>query len=246
MRYNKDVRQSCLPIILAAAFLGILLPGGLYANSLPLAPQAKIVFLTFDADMTRYMMEEQKAGLVKQWYDPALIQYLDKESVPATFFVTGMFADMYPDLVRSLASNPNFSIQNHTYNHLAFKPECFGLPFVSSDEKKRLQISRTQNILKSLIGRSPKYFRYPGLCHNAHDDALVSAIGLSLAQGEFSSGDAYMKNPETIMNNVLRNLSQGKQVAVFHLGNIKTPETLAAIKLLILKLKELGYSLGHL
>ncbi len=242
------MRQSrlWLSIILTAVFFGTLLPDGLHANSLPQSPQSKAVFLTFDADMTRHMMLEQKAGLIKQWYDPALIEYLQKNHIPATFFVTGMFADMYPDLVRSLGANPNFSIQNHTYSHPAFEPKCFNLPFVSSNNQKRLQITRTQNILKSLMGRLPEYFRYPGLCHNANDDTLVASIGLSMANGEFSSGDAYMKNPEAIMNNILRNLNQGIQVAVFHLGNIKTPETLDAIKLLLPKLKELDYSLGHL
>ena len=232
--------------VLIIVFISALLPEGLYANSLPQVSQKKVVFLTFDADMTRHMMLEQKAGIVKQWYDPALIQYLKDNSIPATFFVTGMFANMYSDLVRSLGTNPNFSIQNHTYSHLAFEPKCFNLIFAGSDNQKRLQISRTQNILKSLIGHLPEYFRYPGLCHTTSSDALVTSMGLALAQGEFSSGDAYMKNPETIMNNVLRNLNQGKRVVVFHLGNIKTPETLAALKLLIPKLKELGYSLEHL
>ncbi len=246
MLYNKYMRQLWLPIIVAIAFAGVLWRGGLYANPMLRVNQAKVVFLTFDADMSRYMRDEQKAGLVKQWYDPALIQYLEKESIPATFFVTGMFADIYPELIRSLAANPNFSIQNHTYSHSAFEPKCFNLPFIGSDYSKKFEIKRTQSILQSLTGRLPNYFRYPGLCHNAHDDAVVAETGLVLVKGEFSSGDAYMKKPEAIADNVLRNFKSGNPVAVFHLGNKKTPQTLAALKLLIPKLKETGYSLSHL
>lgn len=206
---------------------------------------SKTIFLTFDADMTYHMQRQQKTGLIKKWYDPALIEYLEKNNIPATFFVTGMFAEMYPDLIKRIAANSNFSIQNHTYDHRSFEPNCFHLPFVRTVQQKKTEIRRTQNILKSLIGHTPVYFRYPGLCHNAHDDALVASEGLSLVQGEIISGDAYMKKPEAIVNNALRGLDPGSAI-IFHLGTVKTPETLNAVKLLVPQLKKLGYTLGHL
>lgn len=203
------------------------------------------VFLTFDADMTYHMRYQQEKGVVKQWYDPALIEYLKKNKIPATFFITGMFAEMYPKVVKGLSANSNFSIQNHTYDHRSFEPNCFGLPIVKTDGQKRVEIQKTQNILKALTGRVATYFRYPGLCHNVDDDAIVSGEGLLLAKGEISSGDAYMKNPEAIVNNVLSRLKRG-HVIVFHMGDIKTPATTDAIKLLVPKLKDLGYTLGRL
>ena len=219
-----------------------LIPGVIF---LPKNSTSKVIFLTFDADMTYRMRQEQEIGIVKQWYDQELMDYLVKNSIPATFFVTGMFADMYPDLVRSLASNPNFSIQNHTYDHKAFEPNCFNLPVVSSDNAKRLEIKRTQNIIKSLTGRPPTYFRYPGLCHNAHDDDLVAAEGLSIVHGQISSGDAYLQDPKAIVRNIMDNLKHG-QVIIFHLGTVKTPGTLAALKLLVPKLKDSDYKLDRL
>jgi len=207
---------------------------------------SKIIYLTFDADMTHLMKQEQERGLVERWYDPTLIEYLEKNNIPATFFVTGMFAEMYPDLVKRIANNPNFSVQNHTYDHKAFEPHCFHLPFITSDKQKKAEILKTQNILKSLTGYAPAYFRYPGLCHNTHDDALVAALKLSLVHGEISSGDAYLKKPELIVNNILNNISYNHYVIVFHMGTIKSPATTEAVKLLIPRLKKLGYTLGHL
>ncbi|GEM_PF-1862602 len=205
----------------------------------------KTVFLTFDADMTPYMKKEQKSGLVKQWYDPTLIDYLEKNNIQATFFVTGMFAEMYPDLIKHLAANPNFSIQNHTYDHSAFEPHCFHLSFIVSDQEKQTEIKKTQSILKSITGKTPTYFRYPGLCHNAHDDTLVAADGLLLVHGEFNSGDAYMRKPELIVRNIFNNLKRGN-VIIFHLGTKKSPATTDAVKLLIPKLKKSGYIFSHL
>lgn len=211
----------------------------------PLKISGKTIFLTFDADMTPYMQKEQKLGLVKQWYDPALIEYLEKNNITATFFVTGMFAEMYPDLIKRLATNPNFSIQNHTYDHQAFEPHCFHLPFLTSDQQKITEIQRTQNILKSLTSYAPRYFRYPGLCHNAHDDILVKDEGLSLISGEYNSGDAYMTKPKSIVRNIFNNLKLGNTI-IFHLGTKKSPATTDAVRLLIPELKNLGVFLNHL
>lgn len=230
-----DIKITII-IILCAMFWA----GNVFANA-----SSATIFLTFDADMTHSMQSEQKSGLVKRWYDPALIEYLEKNNVPATFFVTGMFSEMYPDLVKRIAANQNFSIQNHTYDHRAFEPHCFHLPLALSDHQKKTEIQKTQNILTAFIGHAPAYFRYPGLCHNAHDDALVASEGLSLVPGEISSGDAYMKKPEAIANNILHNLNRGHAV-IFHLGTIKSPETTDAVKLVIPKLKKLGYTFSHL
>lgn len=233
-----------LTIIAILIFCALFLAGNAFAGPLPKLSD-KTVFLTFDADMTPYMQAEQKSGAVKKWYDPSLIEYLEKNNIPATFFVTGMFAEMYPDLVKSLAANPNFSIQNHTYDHRAFEPNCFHLPLVKTDRQKIEEIRRTQNILKSLTGDAPTYFRYPGLCHNAHDDALVVSAGLLLARGEVSSGDAYMKKPEAISANTLKELNHGR-VIVFHMGTVNTPATADAVKLLVPQLKQSGYTLERI
>ncbi len=200
----------------------------------------KNIFLTFDADMTPYMKKEQETGKVKQWYDPELISYLEKNNIPSTFFLTGMFTEMYPDLVKKLAANSNFSIQNHSYSHLAFDEDCYGLAADNSDKERREEIEKAQSAIKLVSGKAPTYFRYPGLCHNAHDDAIVAEEGLSIIKDEFSSGDAYMKKAIDVFYNVLKNINK-IHVIVFHMGTKNTPATTAAIKLLVPKLQKLGY-----
>lgn len=240
----KIFQQRCLSVV-AIFFCCVFFAKNIQADSRLIDPH-KIVYLTFDADMTQFMRQEQSAGLIKKWYDPALIEYLQNNNIAATFFVTGMFAEMYPDLIKSIANNKNFSIQNHTYDHKSFKPNCFHLPVVKSDKQKKVEIEKTQAIIKSLTGYTPTYFRYPGLCHNANDDILVRTEGLSLILNEIGSGDAYMKKPESIVTNVLRNLNRGQTIIIFHMGSKNTPQTTSAIKLLIPKLKKSEYIFGRL
>ena len=235
----KTLKSSYVIVLFAVLYL-ILMAGNVSADS-----SSKMIYLTFDADMTHYMQQEEKSGLVKRWYDPKLVEYLEKNNIPATFFVTGMFAEMYPDLIKRLATNPNFSIQNHTYDHRAFEPHCFRLPFITSDRQKIVEILKTQDILKLLIKHSPVYFRYPGLCHNTHDDSLVATEGLLIAHGEINSGDAYLKKPKAIVDNILSNINYNN-VVVFHMGTVKSPETTKTVKLLIPKLKKLNYTFSHL
>jgi peptidoglycan/xylan/chitin deacetylase (PgdA/CDA1 family) len=64
-------------------------------------------------DMNEAMYERTLTSGEK-WYDPALFAYLEQTNVAATFFVSGLFALAYPDLIENLASNPAFSFQTIT------------------------------------------------------------------------------------------------------------------------------------
>ncbi len=226
--------------------LGLVVVGFYVATYFPVQNKnGKVIYLTFDGDMTYHMLSQQKSGLVKRWYDPDLFSYLEQNHIPATFFITGLFAQTYPYVLRELAKNKDFSIQNHTYDHSSFQPKCFNLPTLKTDQQKKDEITKTQKILSTFIGHNPEYLRYPGLCHNNHDDDIARMFSLKILPKEIPSGDAFLKNPDAIAKNVVSHLKQGN-VFVFHLGDSKTPATLAAIKILIPELKKAGYSFGHL
>src|SRR5262249_11362766 len=61
------------------------------------------IALTFDADMTPRMQEELRSGAVDKWYDDRIVSTLEDGSVPATFFITGLWAENYPSVVRKLS-----------------------------------------------------------------------------------------------------------------------------------------------
>ena len=69
--------------------------------------------LTFDADMTPEMWARLESGRVKSYANVKIIDLLEEESVPATFFLTGMWVKRYPELTHRLADNPRFELANH-------------------------------------------------------------------------------------------------------------------------------------
>ena len=207
------------------------------------APEAsyhKKVYLTFDADMTPFMKRELSSGKIHSWYSPELVSYLEENNIPATIFTTGMFAEVYPDVIKKLAETPGIVIANHTYDHPGFEAPCYKLKIISSDQEKKNEILKTQEIIKSLVGYEPRYFRYPGLCHNEHDDLLVKELGLQISVEGIISGDAFTHDAIKIEEHILENVHDGS-VIIMHLGGPHAPATDVVVRDIVSKLEKENY-----
>jgi peptidoglycan-N-acetylglucosamine deacetylase len=200
----------------------------------------RTIYLTFDADMTPGMLKRLRAGEVAAWYDPAIIDFLHERHVPAAVFVTGLFAEAYPDLVRRLAGDPLFTIGVHGYRHAAYVPGCYGLPTLASDAEKRDDAAKARATIAGIAGREPELFRYPGLCHDAHDDELVEQAGMRVDVPTVIAGDSFNRNVDAIAEQVLRQAKDGGTV-IFHLGGPNAPVTLDALKRVVPLLEKRGY-----
>jgi peptidoglycan/xylan/chitin deacetylase (PgdA/CDA1 family) len=233
------VRAARAPML---AVLAAMLAAGAAAAAGAGAPP-KTLYLTFDADMTSGMLERQQNGEVASWYDPAIVDFLRESRVPAAVFVTGVFAEANPALVADIARDPLFLIGVHGYRHAAFTRRCFGLPVLRTDAEKRADIARARDVVARLTGRPPRLFRYPGLCHDRHDDALVKEAGLTVDTPTIISGDPFNKNVDAIVLQVLRRAAPGGTV-VFHLGGPNAPSTLEALRALVPALRKRGYEFG--
>ncbi len=205
----------------------------------------KTVYLTFDADMTPSMKKRLEEKKVRAWYDPALIAYLRQEDVHATIFVTGMFAETYQSLIAGLAKDDRFSLQNHSYDHSGFEFPCYGLNELKTDDQRRAEVSETQSILTRLTGKAPTLFRYPGLCKNAHDDAIVTSQGLRINDGNLVSGDAFNRNADGIARRVISSAKDGS-VVVMHLGGPNAPATTDALRKIVPALRAEGFAFSTL
>ena len=205
----------------------------------PTLKKEKIIYLTFDADMTIYMKNKLLGGQVKEWYDPKIINYLEEEKIPATIFVTGLFTDVYPQEIKQWSDN-SLQIENHTYDHSAFQSPCFGLSVLKSDKEKISEINKTQKIIFKLTNKYPKLFRYPGLCHNSKDDLLVKNMGLLVNNGNLTANDAFNKNYLSIVKTVISQ-AKDKSIILMHLGGPNAPATNQALRQIIPQLKKTGY-----
>jgi peptidoglycan/xylan/chitin deacetylase (PgdA/CDA1 family) len=54
-----------------------------------------MVALTFDADMTPYVLRQVHSGEVRSWYDPNILRELRTTATPATIFITGLWASTW-------------------------------------------------------------------------------------------------------------------------------------------------------
>lgn len=197
------------------------------------------IALTFDADMTPKMKKEMNDGKVKSWYDARITAILEKENVPATFFITGMWAEMYPDAVKDISGRKLFEIGNHSYDHAAFHLPCYKLAPATNT---REEVAHTQKILAGLIGREPTLFRFPGGCADDAKIKEVSDSGLTPIGWDVSSADAFSYNAAAILRQVLGKTQNGSIIVMHLSGPPNAPETAAVLPGVIQQLRAKGFT----
>lgn len=200
----------------------------------------KVIALTFDADMTYGMLAELQQKKVPNWYNAGVIDILKHEQTPATFFLTGLWAKTYPEVVQSLAQDKQFELANHTFSHPGFTQPCYRLPQVAEKNKPQ-QVTATE----SLLQKFPNYqhfFRFPGFCHNQTDIELVQKLGYTVIGGTVISPDAFNVNAASITRFITKRATSGG-IIVLHLnGGPNAPATAAALAKVIPELKKSGYT----
>ena len=205
----------------------------------PVEGQKKMA-LTFDACMTTGMLKRVESGSDPALYNAAIVDFLRSEKIAATFFISGLWADKYPNVVIELAAEPLFEIGNHSYSHRGFVDNCYSLPNLPENEKES-DIRKSQEILLRLTGKKPTLFRFPGGCFSPADQALVKYNGLTVVGWSFASGDAFNSNTSAIVENVLEKAKSGA-IVVFHLsGGRYAPKSAEVLKIIVPELKKRGF-----
>lgn len=205
----------------------------------------RVIALTFDADMTPKMKNELLKKQVSGWYNKDIIKILREKHVPATLFLTGMWAEIYSKETQDLAADPLFEIENHSYSHPAFSSPCYTLRPIP-DSSDAAEIEKTQKILFDLTGHTPHYFRFPGGCFDRSDVSKVQAEGLDVIQWDVASGDAFSTNSGAIVARVLGKVKPGSIVVMHMMGGPNAPVTAKALPVIIEKLQKEGYGFAKL
>ncbi|MEV6247229.1 polysaccharide deacetylase family protein [Streptomyces sp. NPDC051742] len=218
-------------------------PGGLtpvYTRRAADSPKSaeKVVALTFDADMTAD--QGPRAARGERFDNPQLIATLRRLDVDATVFMTGRWAEEYPDQARSIGGDPRFEIANHSYSHYAFASPCYGLPTVpgpdmTADVQRAFDAFRDAGAVNVV-----PYFRFPGGCY---DDAALRALGpagVTAVQWDVVSGDAFAKDADAVAEQVLDGVKPGSLV-VMHCTRSAAPVTEQAIRRIVPELRARGY-----
>jgi len=174
-----------------------------------------LVALTFDADMTPSMAQRLATHQARSYANTKVLDILEHDLVPASFFITGMWAEQYPDVMRRIAANPLFDIGNHTYDHRAYTPNCYTLGTMSQAEMPA-EIEHTFAIITPYGGHQTHYFRFPGLCYNAAALAAIGPTHVTVIQGDVVSGDPGATSAAPIVRAVLTRVQPGS-IVVLHI-----------------------------
>ncbi|MEU6315624.1 polysaccharide deacetylase family protein [Streptomyces sp. NPDC047014] len=198
----------------------------------------KTVALTFDADMTSDQGPRAAAG--EHFDNPQLISTLRTLKVPSTVFMTGRWAEEYPDQAKSIGTDPNFEIANHSYSHHAFTSPCYGLPALDA-AAARADVDRAFAAFKKAgaVNTVP-YFRFPGGCYDDPSLRALSTAKVTAVQWDVVSGDAFAKDPDAVAEQVLAGVKPGS-VVVMHCTRSAAPVTEEAIRKIVPELRKRGF-----
>lgn len=169
----------------------------------------------------------------------AILETLQEEGVPATFFVTGAFARAHPDSVRAMA-DAGHPVGNHSDTHPHF-PE-------STNQEIRAELAAAESAIATLTGTSTApLFRFPFGDRTPLDITVVNDAGYIPVRWTVDSlgwqGTSGGITTTTVRERVLATLRPG-QVVLLHVGAHPTDgSTLDADALpgIIADLKARGY-----
>ncbi|MEU0243900.1 polysaccharide deacetylase family protein [Streptomyces sp. NPDC006235] len=200
--------------------------------------RGRTVALTFDADMTAGQGARAAAG--ERFDHPRLIATLRTLKVPATVFMTGRWAEQYPDQARSIGRDPLFEVANHSYSHYAYTRDCYGLPTVP-EQMMRSDVERAYAAFRKAGVVDPMpYFRFPGGCYDRRALKALTPTGVTAVQWDVVGGDAFETDPDVVARQVLGGVRPGS-VVVLHCTRSAAPATERAVRAIVPGLRREGY-----
>jgi peptidoglycan/xylan/chitin deacetylase (PgdA/CDA1 family) len=179
---------------------------------------AKTIYLTFDDGPNPYSTRQ-------------LLELLEEEKVPATFFLIGSHIDRHPDIAR-LPLLKNHTVGSHSYSHMY-------LPLLGSKSIEN-EVVRTNVAIEQAVGVKPKVFRPPyGVINKRAADCLIEHQ-MKLVYWGAVPEDWRVIGSERIAQRVAQRLAHGKMI-VLHEGQRIADQTVLATKKIIDRARAEGF-----
>ena len=183
-----------------------------------LPPNQKVIALTFDDGPLPGPTEK-------------ILQILKDNDIKATFFLIGRNVKQHPELVKKIYDDGHI-IENHSWTHPYNRHTLAG---------SQAEIDNTSAEIAKITGRKPELFRPPGgLMHTGLAEyAKSQKMGIALWSADSQDYRAH-NSPQRLLKNMLKEIKPGGMV-LMHDGGAKRTNTIAALPVLIEKLKKEGY-----
>lgn len=161
-------------------------------------------------------------------YIPDLLQVLADNGVHATFFLTGRWSNLHPDIAADIAA-AGHELGNHGYSHAS--------PNASSREEIIEEIQRTQNAIEKATGIVTCLYAPPSGEEEPHVLEAAASVGYFTTLWSVDTIDWQKPDAATIIERV-KNKIHGGAIILAH----PTASTVEAFQSLIKDLKEEGYT----
>ncbi|MCX7592570.1 MAG: polysaccharide deacetylase family protein [Fischerella sp.] len=182
------------------------------------APNKKVIALTFDDG---------------PWpeYTAQVLNTLRENNIKATFFIVGKYLKNNPELGKRIVAEGHV-IGNHSWHHWYH---------YFNQQAAAFEIDNTSNLIYQITGVKTNLFRPPG--GMLHNGLAAYARGKNYAVVMWSADSADYSRPSTsvLINRVLQQSKSGG-IVLMHDGGGNRSHTVAALPVIISKLRKQGYS----
>jgi peptidoglycan-N-acetylglucosamine deacetylase len=165
-------------------------------------------------------------------FDVGIIHTLTETQTPATFFLSGRWAQTHLSATEYLASIPYFEIGEHSWSH----PHFNAISIRRMDD----EISRTQSLLSKITGRTPALFRFPYGTYSARAVQEIYRLGLTPIQWDVVSGDPVKSRTAPMIERRVLSQTQNGSIIIMHV-NGRGWHTAEALPTIIAALRTHGF-----
>ena len=193
----------------------------------------KVLALTFDAC----------GGLHGSGFDRDLIDFLKKEKLPATLFVTGSWIEKNLAAFQQLCNEPLFEIENHGLTHhpcTLGKESKYGIKGTGNASAGFDEIELNARQIEFYAHRKPEFYRPATAATDEGCITIANALNETIVSYSVLSGDAMAGvSAETVKENLIKMAKPGG-IVIMHMNH---PEWngLEALRAAIPILRQRGY-----
>lgn len=181
--------------------------------------EQNVVALTFDISWGDKRLE------------PILEVLKEKDVKSATFFVSSLWSQQHPELVKKI-QEAGYEIGSHGHKHDNYS--------TLTDDEIRSQISTAHNIISDVTGTSPNLIRLPNGDFDKRVLKIASELQYQVIQWDTDSMDWLSIGTEKIADRVISRAHPG-DIILMHASD-SAKQTHLALPIIIDQLREKGYS----
>lgn len=168
---------------------------------------------------------------------PLLLDFLREAKIEAAFFCIGKRVAANPELAARIVREGHL-LANHSYAH------SNATNFFTTARLKE-DLARAQTAIRQATGATPRMFRPPIGLSNPRVFCVARALGLAVVGWSAGGLDTITADPQRIVRRIIRRLQPGA-IILLHDGGIPSAQVLATVKLLLDRLRTLGYEVVRL